>query len=247
MLLLVGRPVVTNIYFFCPQDNDTANFAIDQQLCQLLNVGMKIWPTEDVACQTEWSLDPRMIITQPFLQNMSMPMSLDYQVEPLGLNRMSICEYSPPSSRAKLFNQFKPDGNEMNVGSKKNNFNLDKPWCSTISLSRSSTSSPVFGKDCRSSSKSPPSQEKPLTTSLTERRHCVFCKQNGETREFYSSHVLKDAKGKVVCPTLRDYVCPICGATGPNAHTVSYCPSNKEKVENFRSLFNKDGKEGKGF
>lgn len=87
--------------------------------------------------------------------------------------------------------------------------------------------------------KSSSPQEK--VSAHTERRHCVFCKQNGETKEFYFSHVLKDAKGRVVCPTLRDYVCPICGATGSLAHTISYCPLNKEKANNFRSLFSKVG------
>lgn len=54
--------------------------------------------------------------------------------------------------------------------------------------------------------------------------YCSFCKSNGETYEFYKSHSLKDSKGKVICPTLRAYKCPICGATGAYAHTQSYCP-----------------------
>ncbi|KAK6989825.1 nanos 1-like isoform X2, partial [Biomphalaria glabrata] len=54
--------------------------------------------------------------------------------------------------------------------------------------------------------------------------------QNGETEEYYKSHNLKDAKGKIVCPTLRSFVCPYCKATGSNAHTASYCPSNADTV-----------------
>lgn len=52
-------------------------------------------------------------------------------------------------------------------------------------------------------------------------QHCVFCKNNGEE---YLSHTTKDAKGKVLCPKLWAYSCPICGACGDNAHTIKYCP-----------------------
>ncbi|CAL1540334.1 unnamed protein product, partial [Lymnaea stagnalis] len=55
-------------------------------------------------------------------------------------------------------------------------------------------------------------------------RFCSFCKNNGETVEFYTTHTLKDKIGRIVCPTLGRYVCPLCHATGPNAHTLSYCP-----------------------
>lgn len=53
---------------------------------------------------------------------------------------------------------------------------------------------------------------------------CTFCKSNGEREEFYSSHTCKDRTGVVICPILRAYICPLCGATGSNAHTISYCP-----------------------
>ncbi|XP_041361345.1 uncharacterized protein LOC121377427 [Gigantopelta aegis] len=56
---------------------------------------------------------------------------------------------------------------------------------------------------------------------------CVFCKRNGETWEFFSTHSLKDNRGKVICPVLRSYVCPNCHATGDAAHTLRHCPVSK--------------------
>jgi len=70
---------------------------------------------------------------------------------------------------------------------------------------------------------------------------CVFCKNNGEDERFYLSHTLKDDMGLVSCPILRQYKCPICGATGPVAHTLKYCPENKTQVsegERYETVFN---------
>ncbi|XP_018313198.1 RNA-binding protein nanos [Mycetomoellerius zeteki] len=60
--------------------------------------------------------------------------------------------------------------------------------------------------------------KKPLPTE------CVFCRNNGEEETYYRQHLLKDVDGRVECPVLRAYTCPICGATGDEAHTVKYCP-----------------------
>lgn len=56
---------------------------------------------------------------------------------------------------------------------------------------------------------------------------CSFCKNNGEPEHIYSSHSLKDLHGKTVCPLLKAYKCPICGESGKNAHTITYCKKFK--------------------
>ncbi|GAB1602413.1 hypothetical protein Ahia01_000520600 [Argonauta hians] len=59
---------------------------------------------------------------------------------------------------------------------------------------------------------------------------CAFCRKNGEQKEFYLTHCLKDQRGNVVCPVLKKYVCPNCGATGSTAHTKLYCPHKKHYI-----------------
>ncbi|XP_068438279.1 nanos homolog 2 [Clinocottus analis] len=59
--------------------------------------------------------------------------------------------------------------------------------------------------------------------SGTSSGYCRFCKQNGESARVYRSHNLKSDDGKVTCPVLWNYTCPICDATGDHAHTRRYC------------------------
>ncbi|MBN3295911.1 nanos homolog 1 [Amia ocellicauda] len=59
---------------------------------------------------------------------------------------------------------------------------------------------------------------------------CVFCRNNKESVARYSTHILKGPDGRVLCPVLRRYTCPLCGANGDNAHTIKYCPLSKLQV-----------------
>lgn len=55
-------------------------------------------------------------------------------------------------------------------------------------------------------------------------KHCVFCENNNEPDAVVKSHAVRDSLGRVLCPKLRTYICPICKASGDQAHTVKYCP-----------------------
>lgn len=72
--------------------------------------------------------------------------------------------------------------------------------------------------------------QKPVTSTRCkllpkgDEDHCVFCYNNREEQETYTGHSCRDENGLVVCPKLRNYVCPYCRATGDMAHTKKYCP-----------------------
>merc|ERR1719402_1881398 len=61
---------------------------------------------------------------------------------------------------------------------------------------------------------------------------CRFCQNNGEDESWYRGHVTRSPAGKVQCPVLRVYTCPVCKATGDKAHTLKYCPENKDGRHN---------------
>lgn len=81
-----------------------------------------------------------------------------------------------------------------------------------------------------SSSTTPPSTVASTVKKGNSKRSkaqvCVFCRNNGEDESVYSTHALKSPDGKVTCPILFAYECPICRASGENAHTLKYCPRN---------------------
>ncbi|RDD42367.1 Nanos-like protein 1 [Trichoplax sp. H2] len=99
-----------------------------------------------------------------------------------------------------------------------------------ISKSASPANSGLIRKEVGASNANTPTaiQRRNVKQRVNPRQVCVFCRNNGEHEDVYTSHQLKDADGKITCPILKAYTCPICGATGENSHTIKYCPSNKE-------------------
>jgi len=68
-------------------------------------------------------------------------------------------------------------------------------------------------------------------TSTAPKTLCVVCRDAGKTEKEYTSHFVKDQpgpNGKVICPTLLNQACRICGKTG---HTSSYCSQYRPRRE----------------
>ena len=75
------------------------------------------------------------------------------------------------------------------------------------------------------------SSSRNTTTPANNGPYCKVCHDAGRPRSEYTSHFVKDQpgpNGKVICPTLLNQACRICGKTG---HTSSYCPQYRSRRE----------------
>ena len=69
----------------------------------------------------------------------------------------------------------------------------------------------------RSTQETPKPQPRPARPhfGIKPGRKCKFCKNNGESKDQFSSHVLRNPNtGQLICPVLRSHICEMCGATG---------------------------------
>ncbi|RMZ93266.1 nanos -like protein [Brachionus plicatilis] len=77
-----------------------------------------------------------------------------------------------------------------------------------------------------------------LSKNPSKQIMCTFCKTNGEPEHIYKSHSIKNVQGRVTCPLLKEYICPACGQSGENAHTITYCKKFKtQKRERILAQF----------
>ena len=73
--------------------------------------------------------------------------------------------------------------------------------------------------------------QKRTSTCIQRPRECKVCMDAGKSVDEYTSHWVKDREGNVICPTLLNQKCLVCGKCG---HTTSYC---KTKVETTREKY----------
>ena len=67
-------------------------------------------------------------------------------------------------------------------------------------------------------------------TVVNKKPFCKVCRDAGKPESEYTSHFVKDQpgpNGKVICPTLLNQDCRICGKSG---HTSSYCSQYRRPV-----------------
>lgn len=149
-------------------------------------------------------------------------------------------EYNIKTSHRKRLDSIDSDKSEASVGSRSEGeiglifdsissqeFRAFKPSIIGDALARAEIlSNKVNGKLPKKATQNLLPSEKQRGS---QRQVCVFCRNNGESKEFYSGHTLKDAEGNTSCPILRAYTCPLCKACGDKSHTIKYCPKYTPK------------------
>lgn len=122
-----------------------------------------------------------------------------------------ICSEVPDDNQSSLeYNQSEEDFTNVENGSAQKPPNNNPAENNTL-------------KDITNRTKKGTKRNSPKNKS-SDQKHCVFCYNNGATKDEYTSHQCKDEWGKVTCPVLQTFVCTRCNATGENAHTAKYCP-----------------------
>ncbi|XP_050096207.1 uncharacterized protein LOC126578056 [Anopheles aquasalis] len=140
------------------------------------------------------------------------------------LLKMSVAEGSQMSRSCGTPPGFPPVSENVSTALQDNTTNLIPPNCKiTPQIAAKEESSTSSGRSMtpRRPKRSLRSQNEPPQTE------CAFCRNNGEPRKVYQSHILRDQNKAVVCPKLRALKCMNCNATGAKAHTLKYCPYKK--------------------
>ena len=57
-------------------------------------------------------------------------------------------------------------------------------------------------------------------------KFCKICRDSGKSKVEYTSHYVKDKKGIIICPILKNNICRYCKKNG---HTIKYCEILKNK------------------